>query len=237
MHWNSEAIVLKQNPFNDDKLLCWIFSETDGLYKGLISLNKKTRNQIQVGNIVNANWKARLPEHMGSFFCELIKPISIEVLNDKLKLSSISSLCAILASCLPERVSEPRIYKAFYEFLSDIKNNTDWLGDYIRFETLLLQELGFALNFNSCAVTGATDGLYYVSPKTGMAVTKEAGEAYRDKLLKLPKFLLDDSHASKDESTLGLELTYYFINKHLYKSHNREIPAIRTIFYNMVCIN
>ena len=161
MQWNSEAIIIKQQQFSDDKLLCWLFSETHGVYKGLISLNKKTRNQIQVGNIVNATWTARLPEHLGSYYCDMLKPLSMAIINDKLKLTSVASLCSIL-SLLPERILEAKIYDHSIIYLLTLKDHKNWLTEYLKLELILLQEIGYGLDLQNCAVTGFKDNLYYV---------------------------------------------------------------------------
>lgn len=231
MQWTSEAIILKQESFSDDKLLCHVLSSTHGLYKGLVSINKKTRNQIQVGNIVQATWRARLEEHLGSFYCELLKPLSMAVLNDKLKLTSVLSLCSILSSCLPSRTIEPKIYDEALSYFLTLKDHKDWIIDYIKLELLLLQELGYGLHLDSCAVTGLTENLYYVSPKTGNAVSREEGKAYHDKLFLLPKFLIDDNaDITQDDIINGLKITGYFIEKRIYKDHSQEMPNIRKRF-------
>ena len=234
MQWTSEAIIIKQQQFNDDKLLCWLFSSTHGLYKGLITLNKKTASQIQVGNIVNATWRARLPEHLGTYYCELLKPLSMNIMNDRLKLSSVSSLCALLADYLPERILEAAIYDHALTYLLALKDNKHWLIDYLRFELTLLQELGYGLGLDACAVTGKKEGLYYISPKTGMSVTQEAGRAYHDKLLKLPKFFIGEDLGNEADIIDGFNLTGYFIHKRLCQSRAIDLPLNRRRFVELI---
>ena len=227
MQWTSEAIIIKQQQFSDDKLLCWMFSSTHGVYKGLVSLNKKTRNQIQIGNIVQATWRARLEEHLGSYYCELLKPLSMAIINDRLKLASVLSLCSILSSALPDRILEAKIYDHSISYLLSIKDHKNWLIDYIRLELSILQEMGYGLSLDSCAVTGSKENLYYVSPKTGRAVSEEAGKPFHDKLLILPKFLIDENSLDPEDISKGLKLTEYFIHKHLYQPHHQELPSAR----------
>ena len=230
MQWTSEAIVIKHQSFSDDKLLCWFFSATHGVYKGLLTLNKKTRNQVQLGNIVHAAWKARLPEHLGSYYCELLKPLSMTIINDRLKLSSVLSLCSILSSCLPERVLEAKIYDNSISYLLSLKDHQHWLPEYLKLELSLLQEMGYGLNLTSCAVTGTKNNLYYISPRTGRAVSQEAGEPYHDKLFILPKILIEDLAASNQEILEAIKIIGYFINKHLYLPHSQELPQARIRF-------
>ena len=227
MQWTSQAIIIKYNQFNEDKLLCWLFSETHGLYKGLLSLNKKTRNQIQLGNIVEATWRARLPEHLGSYYCELIKPLSMSIIEDRLKLSSILSLCSLLVNCLPEKTIETNIYDHTISYLLALKDHKDWLIDYLKLELTLLAELGYGLDLKSCALSGSKDDLYYISPKTGRAASRIAGAEYHDKLLKLPEFFTSEKNATKEDLINGFKLTGFFLQKHLFKPYNKEFPDAR----------
>lgn len=237
MQWTSEAIILKHQQFNDDKLLCWCFSSSHGIYKGLISLNSKTRNQIQIGNIIQATWRARLEEHLGSYYCELLKPLSMVIINDKLKLSSILSLCALLSSCLPERALEAKIYDNTISYLLSLKDHTNWLTDYIKLELSILQEMGYGLNLDECGATGSKENLYYISPKTGRAINREAGEAYHNKLFLLPKFLIKETEPLPMDIINALKITQYFIDKHFYKSQSKELPDSRFKFSELVSKN
>ena len=230
MQWSSQAIVLKHQIFSENKLLCWLFSQTHGIYKGLFTLNNKTRNQIQVGNIVEATWRARLPEHLGSYYIELIKPLSITILENKHKLTSIASICSLLSTALPERVEEKEIYKHALSFLLTVKDHNDWIIDYMRLELLILQELGYGLSFKSCVISGDKDNIYYVSPKTGNSVTKKVGSEYHDKLLRIPIFFVSEEIGNEEDIILGLKLTGHFLNKYLYQSNSKDFPQERMRF-------
>ena len=231
MQWTSEAIIIKQQKFDDDKLLCWLFSATEGVYKGLITLNKKTRSQIQIGNIVSATWRARLETHLGSYYCELLKPLPMPILNDKLKLSSVTSLCALLSTCLPERAPETKIYEYSLSYFLTIKDHSNWLIEYLRLELFLLTELGYGLSLDACAVTGSKDNLYYVSPTTGKAVTKEIGLPYHDKLLILPEFFKGEETGNIVD---GFRLTGFFLHKYLYLPEGNNLPQTRIRFAELI---
>ena len=213
-----------------------IFLVPHGVYKGLLTLNKKTRNQIQVGNIVHATWRARLEEHLGSYYCELLKPLSMAVIGNKLKLTSVLSLCSLLSSCLPDRVLEAKIYDNSRSYLLSLRDHKNWLTEYIKLELSLLQEMGYGLSLDSCAATGLSDNLYYVSPKTGNAVSKEAGAPYQDKLFLLPSFLNKEEveEVSYKDIIDALKITSYFIDKELYKPHNKQIPSARIRFAELI---
>ncbi len=234
MQWTSEAIIIKQQQFNDDKLLCWLFSSNHGVYKGLLSLNKKTRNQVQLGNIVHATWRARLEEHLGSYYCELLRPLSMAVINDKLKLNSVLSLCSILSTCLPERTLESKIYDDSISYLLSLKDHEHWLTEYIKLELSILQELGYGLSLDACADTGSKEDLYYISPKTGRAVSRSSGEPYHDKLLLLPSFLINETAASEQDIKNALKINKHFIYKTFYQPHYKEIPQARIRFTELL---
>ena len=237
MQWTSESIVIKQQPFNDEKSLCWVFSAVNGLYKGLLSLNKKTRLQIQAGSIITATWKARLPEHLGNYYCELLRPLSMSIINDRLKLSSVISICDVLCLCLPEKIPEEKIYDSLFIYLISLKENKDWVADYLKLELIILKEIGYGLSLDSCAVSGSKDNLYYVSPKTGMAASKRAGEAYHDKLLRLPQFLINNEAIKDEDLKFGFELTEHFIYQRICKPRTTEFPLSRKRFANLLSSN
>ena len=237
MQWTSEAIVIKQQAFNDDKSLCWIFSATNGLYKGLFTLNKKARSQIQIGSITISTWKARLPEHLGNYYCELLKPLSMAIINNNQKLSSVVSICDILSYCLPEKVPEEKIYDHLISYLLALKDNKNWVIDYLKLELTILKELGYGLHLESCALTGSKDNLYYVSPKTGMSASKEAGAQYHNKLLILPRLFADNVVNKQEEIVAGLKFTAHFLQQSLYKPHNIDLPLSRKRFANLFEIN
>lgn len=234
MQWNGQAIIINQKSFNEEKIICTVFSKDHGAFKGLVSINNKNRNLFQIGNLVDATWKARLPEHLGSFYFELLKPLPMLVLNDRFKLASVLSIMEIFNACLPEKIKEENLYYKLLSYLLSLKDHADWLVDYIDLEMHILKELGFALDLTSCAVTGETNNLIYVSPKSGRSVSAEAGKKYHDKLLKLPKFLLGEINYDKQDILAGLALCRFFINKNLYKIDNQSVPSYRIAFEELI---
>ena len=102
-----------------------------------------------------------------------------------------------------------------------------WAEVYVRWELALLAELGFGLDLESCAAGGANDQLAYVSPKSGRAVSLAAGEPYRDKLLTLPGFLAGRGGGGVEEVEQGLTLTGFFLERHVFAPHHRDLPPAR----------
>lgn len=234
MKINDEAIIVKLEAFAEDGLICWALMKDHGLFKGLVKTNNKLRNQMQISNIINFTWSARTIDQLGSFYGELLKPISMIVLNDKFKLAAIRSLCSLLVDNLPGKVKEKNIYNASYDFIINLKDNNLWLEDYLLLELILLRELGYGLSLDKCAVTGTKEDLYYVSPKSGMAVSRDIGKEYHSKLFILPSFYSSRIKASLEDINNAFKLNEYFINKFLYHHKGEKLPSSRKDFYSLV---
>lgn len=257
MHWSDQAVVLSIRKHGENSAVVRLFARAHGVFAGVIrgASSKANRGMLQPGNVVTATWNARLSEHLGSFKCELLEAHAAFIMQDAGKLSALASACAILESALPERHPYPRLYGLFKAFLATLKDGGDWEAEYVKFELELLAETGFGLDLTACAATGGTEDLVYVSPKSGRAVSAAAGEPYRDKLLKLPTFLLpsysrkgrsplprsggegipclplpterEDKCPSPAEILAGMELTGYFLESWLLGPHRRKLPAAR----------
>ena len=142
-----------------------------GLVKG--GIGRRARPLLQPGNRLELIWKARLAEHLGHFTRRADAAVRRRLLDDPLRLAALAAPRPCSRQALAEREPHPRLYAA----LLDAAGGACWpiragAETYVRFELLLLQELGFALDLASCAVTGATDDLAYVSPRTGRAVSR-----------------------------------------------------------------
>ena len=129
---------------------------------------------------------------------------------------------------LPERAPHLELFERFAELVEAL-NEPKWEAHYVRWELDLLANLGFGLDLKECAATGSKDGLIYVSPRTGCAVSAIAGEPYRDRLLYLPPFLLDNkSTADSNQILAGLILTGHFFETQILAPDNRKQPIART---------
>ena len=191
MHWTDNSIILSARKHGETSAVVRLLSQSHGVYGGVIrGANSKTnRGIIQPGNVVEATWNARLSEQLGTFKCELQQANAAHIMADSGKLSALTSACALIESALPERHPYPRLYLIFQEFLATLIHDIPWQEAYVQFEMELLADSGFGLDLTSCAATETTKDLIYVSPKSGRAVCRTAGEPYKDKLLPLPAFL------------------------------------------------
>ena len=152
----------------------------------------RLRATLQLGNTIGLVWRARLDEHLGSFAVEPLSLRAGRLMESALALAGINYVAA-LVRVLPERDPHEAVYEAA-SLIADALDDGVLAPTLIaRFEAQILAECGFQLDLSCCAATGVTDDLVYVSPKSGRAVSAEAGAPWRDRLLPLPPFLRDDA--------------------------------------------
>jgi DNA repair protein RecO (recombination protein O) len=237
LEWADEGLVLSARRHGENATVVTILTRDNGRHAGLArgGQGTKARGLYQPGNQVSAHWRGRLPEHLGNWTCELIASFAAAVMDEPGKLTALSAACAILESALPERESAPHVYADSLAFISSLAAENGvhprWPEAYARWELQLLADLGFGLDLSTCAATGATDNLVFVSPKSGRSVSAEAGEPYRGKLLDLPAFLRSPGEAA-DAAAIraALRLTGYFLERHVFVPQGRTIPPARTRF-------
>ena len=233
MEWSDDALVISTRRHGETSVIASLLSREHGRFAGLVrgGAGKAKRGILQPGNLVRAQWRARLPEHLGNFTCEMINPLAASIMDDAGRLMALSSACAVCATVLPEREAHPSIYDGLLILLENISVD-DWPTIYVKWELGLLGELGFGLDLSECAASGAMEDLIYVSPKSGRAVSKSAGEPYKNKLLHLPSFMLKPTQPamSMAEIAQGLALTGFFLKRHAYDENNTSQPDARTRF-------
>lgn len=244
MQWQDEAIILATAKHGETSVIADLLTPSYGRHRGLIRGGTSTRQRgvLQPGNKVRAEWKARLAEHLGAFQIELDTSYAAALMSAPVKLSAMSSLCTIAGATLPEREPHPEIYVAtlaVLELLADDEcSATEAAVAVIRWELALLSVLGFGLDLTACAVTGQTEGLIYVSPRSGRAVSAEGAGDYADRLLPLPAFLTgaapDLTSVEAVEIGNGLALTGVFLERHILHPVDRALPPARTRFADMV---
>ena len=198
--WDAPAVVLAARPYNEADALVTVLTETQGAYRGL-ARGGGSRSQTplwQPGNLVQARWVARLSDQLGSMTAELVHPGAALVMDDALALAMLSSLCAVAEGALPEREPHPQVFAGLVQSIAGLARGAEGLPDLVRWEAALLAELGYGLDLTQCAVTGAADGLMFVSPRTGRAVSAEAAGVWQSRLLPLPPFLLGGGAAGPE---------------------------------------
>ncbi|MBL6945241.1 MAG: DNA repair protein RecO [Rhodospirillales bacterium] len=229
MEWVDQGIVLSARRHGETSAIVTLLTRRFGRHAGLVrgGAGKRLRGILQPGNTVQARWRARLPEHLGSMMCELTHSYAATVMDDADRLAALSSACALAEAALPEREAHEAVYDGLLVLLQAIEDDT-WPTVYVHWEIGLLGELGFGLDLSECAATGRNDQLAYVSPKSGRAVSLAAGEAYKNKLLPLPAFLVSSQgKGSAQDVADGLRLSGYFLERHVFTHRDQGLPAAR----------
>lgn len=239
--FTDESILLTADAYGDHDAIVSLFTLNHGLVRGVVKrgLTSKNRADVQPATLVEATWKARLPEHMGTVTLEAKHSFAARVMHDPLKLSAVGSVMSLMAASLAERDAHPELYAQTLTFLQHVAAGTErlvWLAEYVRLEMALLELAGFGLDLTSCAATGTTDALHYVSPKSGRAVTQSAGEPYHDRMLKLPQFIRDEEHLPETlaEIAEGVALTGHFLESRMLPALHRKTPPLRAHFLGLL---
>jgi DNA repair protein RecO (recombination protein O) len=236
MDWDAPAIVLDARPYGEGDAVAGVMTEAHGLHRGLARGGAgRTGAAIwQPGNLVQVHWVARLAEQLGSFSAELIHPAAALALDDPLALAMLSAACAVAEGALPEREPHPRVFHGLLQLIARLSKGPTMLADLVRWETLLLADLGYGLDLSACAVTCDTAGLAYVSPRTGRAVTAAAAGDWTGRLLRLPGFLVGANASAAVDWRDGLALTGHFLARDAFGHLHRPLPAARRMLYDRV---
>lgn len=238
MQWVDEGIVLSVKPHGETAAIAELFTRGQGRHLGLVhgGRSRRLRPVLQMGNHVDATWKARLAEQLGHVQVELRRGYAAPAMDDALTLAGLSSLCA-LARLLPERDPHPALFEVALFVLSYLDEPEVWPALMVRWELALLDELGFGLDLGACAASGVTDNLIYVSPKSGRAVSAAAGEEYKDRLLRLPAFLArkrQQQSATDADVLAGLLLTQHFLKSRVLRPREEAMPSARLRFHELM---
>jgi DNA repair protein RecO (recombination protein O) len=236
MEWDAPAIILDARPYSEADTIATVMTADHGLYRGLAKGGAARANAAlwQMGNFAQVRWTARLQDQLGAFRAELIHPNATHVMDDPLALAMLTAVCATALGALPEREPHPAVFAGLLQLIAHLPHGAEMLPDLIKWETVLLAELGYGLDLASCAVTGATTGLTHVSPRTGRAVSREAAEPYEGKLLKLPSFLIGGNIATPEDLRNGLRLTGHFLARDAFGLRHRPLPQARLMLYDRV---
>ncbi|CCE08860.1 putative DNA repair protein RecO (Recombination protein O) [Bradyrhizobium sp. STM 3843] len=237
MEWTDDGIVLGVRRHGESAAVVELLTREHGRHLGLVrgASGARMRPVLQPGNTVRAVWRARLDEHLGMYAIEGLCLRAAALIAASHGVYGITHLAA-LARLLPERDPHEDIYERLVLALDDFTDARGAAAHIVRFELAILAELGFGLDLDSCAATGETTDLIYVSPKSGGAVSRAAGEPWRDRLLPLPAFLRDEeamSHGWTDQDLLdGFRLTGLFLLRHVLEPRGQVHSDARAGFIN-----
>jgi DNA repair protein RecO (recombination protein O) len=232
MQWTDEGIVLGVKRHGETSVILELLTQQRGRHLGLVrgGAGTRLRGVLQPGNSLRATWRARLDEHLGHYVVEGISLRAAGFLSAAYAVHGVTHLSA-LCRLLAEREPHVRIHEALEDILDKIDDPFSAAILIARFELDFLAELGFGLDLESCAATGTTADLVYVSPRSGRAVSRAAGEEYRDKLLRLPLFLrTDDEVPSGADLADAFALTGFFLERHAFEPRGLPMPQARARF-------
>ena len=217
MEWTDEGIVLGTRRHGEASAILEMLTRSHGRHLGLVrgGASSKLRPMLQPGNVVRAVWRARLDEHLGNYTVEPLQLHAASMLGASHVVYGVTHLAA-LCRLLPERDPHPEVHDWLAAALALLDDPLTAGAEVVRFELRMLAELGFGLDLSSCAATGTEDDLGYVSPRSGRAVSRGAGEPWHDRLLRLPAFVMDDPHVPTAEQLAdGFALTGFFLARHV----------------------
>src|SRR5690606_3143057 len=213
MEWSDEGVVLGVRRHGESSTIVELMTPTRGRHLGLVrgGISRRIKPYLQPGNSVRATWRARLDEHLGNYTIE-----GTALRADRLMASAPASYCmqtlAALLRLLPERDPHAALYEALCLIVEHLDEPQIAAPLLVRFELQMLAELGFGLDLGECAATGEANDLIYVSPKSGRAVSRAAGEPWKMQLLALPAFLNGNGRgATPEDIVAGFTLTEFFL--------------------------
>lgn len=227
MQVSDEGFILKRKKFRESSLIITFFSLKHGINTGLLKgVLKKDFGTYEIGNKVYIKSSFRLENQLWNCSFELIKNNSINYFENENKLNTLLSICYLIDLTLPSNIKQTKIFNKTETMIDNLSKN-NFIKEYVLWELFLLSELGYGLDLHKCTVSGKKKDLKYVSPKSGKAVSELVGEKYKNKLLLLPKFLVDKkNNPSKEELKKGILLTGFFLKKIL-KQNGKSIPFCR----------
>jgi len=233
MQWSDDAIVLSLRSHGETAGILEMLTRKHGRHLGVVHgcSSSRIRAMLQPGNRLNVTWRARIAEHLGVLTAELATARASLYFEQRIALIALNAAISVAAGVLPEREPHEAAYEASDALLDAIAAGAlnQWGPLFVWWELGLLNELGFGLDLSSCAVSGKSDDLIYVSPRSGRAVSGEAGRPYHDRLFALPSFLRGGSlhTVTSEDVAVGLRLTAHFLNRCVFEPHGREIPFAR----------
>lgn len=233
MEWVDEGIILGVRKHAETSAIVEVMTRHHGRHLGLVRGGRSRRMQpvLQTGNSIDIVWRARLDEHLGSFQIEPVKMRAAQLMETAISVNGIQALAAILRF-LPERDPHENLYEILEVIIDNLEVPADAGELFVRFELTVLNELGFGLDLEACAATGAKSELIYISPKSGRAVSAEAGEPWKDKLFLYPDFLHPEKRMAATGPSLvsAFAMMNFFFDRHIYTPRGVEPPISRESF-------
>lgn len=233
MEWRDQGIVLGTRKHGETSVILEVMTHAHGRHLGMVRGGRSKRMQpvLQAGNRLDLTWRARLDEHLGTFQAEPLELHAARLFDSACAVYGLQTLAAHLR-LLPERDPHAGLYETLNLLIGHLDEPAAAGELVVRFELLVLEELGFGLDLSRCAATGAREDLVYVSPRSGRAVSRSAGAPWADRMLALPAFLRHGSGLRADAVTVedAFRLTGFFLARHVYEPRGIAAPEARAGF-------
>ena len=231
MEWRGQGILLAVRRHGENAAIVEVFTQEHGLHAGVVrgGTSRKLAPVLQPGAQLDVSWRARLADHLGAFSVEPVKSRAAQVMGDRSALAGLNAICGMLCFALAERDPHPQLYAQTLDLFDRLGDDPAWPLAYLFWEVALLDVLGFGLDLESCAVTGETQDLRYVSPKSGRAVSEKGAGEWAERLLPLPPSLRGLIGAQAlNEVPDGLRTTGHFLQSWVAPSlGSKPLPAAR----------
>ncbi len=233
MEWRDEGIILGTRKHGETSVILEVMTRGHGRHLGMVRGGRSRRMQplLQAGNRVDVLWRARLDEHMGLYQVEPLELHAARLFDSACAVYGLQTIAAHLR-LLPERDPHENLFETLALLLDHLDEPASAGELVVRFELLVLDELGFGLDLSKCVATGVREDLAYVSPKSGRAVSRDAGAPWADKMLVLPAFLRRGSGMRADLAAMedAFRLTGFFMGRHVYEPRGINAPEARAGF-------
>jgi len=233
MQVRTPAIICAMRPHGEHGAIVRALTPEHGLLAGYVrgGRSRRLRPVLVPGNLVEADFRARTADQLPGLTVELSHSRA-GLLAEPLAAAAIDWLSSLTAAALAEGQPYPRLYEALDGVLAAIEYSPSargWAASAVRYELLLMADLGYALDLSACTATGALDNLAYVSPKSGAAVSRAAGEPYATRLLPLPAFLTDPAAETDWRDIIdAMRLTGHFLARDILTDRRAEVLDSRT---------
>src|SRR6185312_15093009 len=231
MQWTDDGIVLGVKRHGEANGILELMTREHGRHLGLVrgGFGSRLKPVLQPGNTVSATWRARLDEHLGNYAVEGLVLRAASFFSAPHAIYGVTHLAALMR-LLPERDPHTALYNALDDILGHLDVARLSAPVVVRFELKVLSELGFGLDLERCVATGSSGDLIYVSPKSGRAVSRSAGEPWADRMLRLPAFLREETEVSGQDLTDGFALTGFFLTRHVLEPRGVALAEERAHF-------
>lgn len=237
MQWSDDGFVLGIRRHGEAGAILELMTRAHGRHLGLVrgGAGSRMRPVLQPGNAVRAHWRARLDDHLGTYAIEPMALRAGALFSDSHAVFAVTHLAG-LVRLLPERDPHEVVFDSLEAIVPHLGDPAACAALMVRFEILMLSELGFGLDLDACAATGSLDDLIYVSPKSGRAVSRGAGAPWRDRMLSLPAFVTGGAEpAGAKEIADGFAMTAFFLARHVLEPRGLSLPDARAHFIAAVC--